>query len=411
VKVLHPRCAGLDVHKDVIVACRRIAEGSRVARDLDRFPTTTKGLLRLAAWLEEAGCAHAVLEATGIYWKPVWHVLESRVQLVLVNAAHFRNVPGRKSDMNDATWLADLLAHGLVRSSFVPPTPIQELRDLTRTRQQLTREIVQHTQRIQKVLESANIKLQSAISNVLGVSGRRILNALVEGETDPEKLADLGSDRLRSSRSELVEALDGFVTEHHRFLLRQHVRMVEQLEQTLAEFDRQIEKVVQPFRVEFERLTTIPGISRKSAEILLAEVGVDMERFPTAAHLVSWAGLCPRLDESAGKSRSRRLRKGAPWLKPVLVQCGWAAGRAKGTYLQSQFLRIKTRRGLKRASIAVAASILTSAYHMLKRAMNYADLGPEHLTRSDASRQARRLARRLRDLGYEVRLPFAPAQV
>jgi transposase len=395
----------LDVHKQVVVACRRTIVKGRAEHELMRFSTTTKGLLELADWLEQSGCTHAAMEATGVYWKPVWHVLESRLELVLANAAHVRNVPGRKSDVNDATWIADLLAHGLIRASFVPPPPIQDLRDLTRTRRQLTRERAQHIQRIQRVLEDANIKLQSVISDIMGQSGRRIVRAVIEGEFDPERLADLGSERLRCSRSVLVEALHGFTTDHHRFLLRQHLRMIEELEEAMAEFDRQIELAIEPFHGHLQRLSTIPGISRKSAEILLAEIGVEMDRFPTAGHLVSWAGLCPKLDESAGKARSRKVRKGAPWLKPVLVQCGWAAGRAKGTYLRSQFLRIKARRGLKKAAIAVAASILTSAYYMIRDRAEYRDLGPEHLTRRDTRRQAHRLLRRLRDLGYELHLP------
>jgi transposase len=344
------------------------------------------------------------MEATGVYWKPVWHVLDGRFELVLANAAHIRNVPGRKSDVNDAVWIADLLAHGLIRASFVPPQPIQELRDLTRTRRQLVREIVQHTQRLQRVLEDANVKLGSVVSDVVGASGRRIVQALIEGETDAERLAQLGSGRLRCSRQELAEALRGSVTEHHRFLLRQHLRTLEQLEQTVAEFEGRIEGVLEPFRAEIKRLTGIPGISTTAAQILLAEIGPDMSVFPSVGHLLSWAGLCPRLDESAGKHRSTRLRKGAPWLKPVLVQCAWAAGRTKNTYLQAQFLRLKARRGPRKAAVAVAASILTAAYHMLRDRVDYRDLGPAHLTRKDQSRVAARLARRIRELGYEVEI-------
>jgi len=310
-------------------------------------------------------------------------------------------VPGRKSDVNDAVWIADLLAHGLIRASFVPPRPIQELRDLTRTRRQLVREIVQHTQR---VLEDANVKLGSVVSDVLGVSGRRIVRVLIEGETDAERLAALGHRRLRCSRQELAEALQGRVTDHHRFLLRQHVRTIEQLEASVAEFEARIEAVLEPFRAAIARLTTIPGISTTAAHVLLAEIGADMTVFPSAGHLLSWAGLCPRLDESAGKHRSTRVRKGAPWLKPVLVQCAWGAGRAKNTYLQTQFLRLKARRGPKKAAVAVAASILTAAYHMLRDGVDYHDLGPAHLSRRDSSRVAARLARRIRELGYQVEI-------
>jgi transposase len=406
-KVLHRRCAGLDVHKDEVVACVRVVKRSKATHEVCRFATTTRGLLELADWLQTNACTHVAMEATGVYWKPVWHVLEGHAELVLANAAHIRNVPGRKSDVNDAVWIADLLAHGLIRSSMVPPAPIQEMRDLTRTRKQLTREVVQHTQRIQKVLEDANVKLCSVVSDVLGVSGRRILGAILAGESDPERLAELGHERLRCSHSELVEALRGRVTEHHRFLLRQHLRMIEELERTLREFDRRIEVALEPFRDDLEHLTAIPGVSTTAAQVILAEIGVDMSRFPTVGHLLSWAGLCPRLDESAGKRRSTRVRKGAPWLKTVLVQCAWAASRSKETYLRAQFLRLKARRGPKKAAMAVAASILTAAYCMLRDQAEYRDLGPDHFIRRDSARMAERLARRIRDLGYEVRFEKA----
>ena len=367
----------------------------------------SRELVELGDWLEAEKCTVVAMEATGVYWKPVWHLLEGRVELVLANAAHIRNVPGRKSDTNDATWIADLLAHGLIRSSFVPPKPIMELRELTRTRKQLTREIVAHTQRIQRVLEEANVKLDSVISNVLGVSGRRMLRAMIDGQTDPQVLAALGSPRLECSCEALVEALRGRVTAHHRFLLSQHLRLIEQLERTVAEFDAQIERVIQPFRGIVERLTTIPGISRISAQGLVAEIGVEMERFPTVGHLVSWAGLCPRLDESAGKHRSTRIRKTSCWLKPMLVQCAWAAMRSKDTYLQAQYLRLKARRGPKKAVVAVAASILTAAYHLIRDGQEYRDLGHDYFTRRDSERVAQRLAKRIQELGYEVHISKA----
>jgi transposase len=406
-KVLHQRCAGLDVHKDEVVACVRVVKGSKATHEMRRFATTTRGLLELADWVQANQCTHVAMEATGVYWKPVWHVLEGYAELVLANAAHIKNVPGRKSDVNDAVWIADLLAHGLIRSSMVPPTEIQQMRDLTRTRKQLTREVVQHTQRIQKVLEDANVKLSSVVSDVVGISGRRILQAIVVGESDPEKLAELGSQRLRCPRAELVEALRGRVTEHHRFLLRQHLRMIEELERTITDFDRRIEVALEPFGDDIERLTAIPGVSTTAAQVILAEIGADMSRFPTAGHLLSWAGLCPRLDESAGKRRSTRVRKGAPWLKTVLVQCAWAASRAKETYLRAQFLRLKARRGPKKAAVAVAASILTAAYHMIRERAEYRDLGPDHFVRRDSARVAERLARRIRDLGYDVQIQKA----
>jgi transposase len=403
-EVLNRHCAGLDVHKDEVVACVRVVKRSKATHEVRRFATTTRGLLELADWVQLNGCTHIAMEATGVYWKPVWHVLEGHAELVLANAAHIKNVPGRKSDVQDAVWIADLLAHGLIRSSMVPPTFIQELRDLTRTRKQLTREIVQHTQRIQKVLEDANIKLSSVISDVVGVSGRRILGALLAGESDPEKLAALGHGRLCCSRSELVEALRGRVTEHHRFLLRQHLRLIEELEEAVSEFNRRIEVALEPFCDDLARLTAIPGVSTLAAQVILAEIGADMSRFSTSGHLLSWAGLCPQLDESAGKRRSTRVRKGAPWLKTVLVQCAWAASRSKETYLRAQFLRLKARRGPKKAAVAVAGSILTAAYYMLRDHAQYRDLGPDYFDRRDSARVAERLARRIRELGYEVQV-------
>jgi len=331
-------------------------------------------------------------------------MLEGRLQQILANAAHIKGVPGRKSDMNDATWIADLLAHGLIRASFVPPQPIQELRDLTRTRKQLTREIVQHTQRIQAVLEEANVKLSSVITDILGASGRRILKAIVVGETDPAKLSELGGPRLAATRAELADALHGRLRSHHRFLIGQHLKTIEQLEETIAAFDARIEAALEPFRDVVERLKQVPGLSETSAQILIAEIGIDMRQFPTAGQLLSWAGLIPRLDESAGKRRSTRVRKGAPWLKPVLIQCAWAATRKNNSYFQAQFLRLKARCGPKKAAVAVAASILTIAYHMLADGTCYQDLGADHFARRDPARAAAKLAARIRNLGFNVEI-------
>jgi transposase len=406
-KILHQECAGLDVHKVEVVACIRSTGSGSATQEVRRFLTTTQGLLELADWLEASHVTHVAMEATGVYWKPVWHILEDRFDLVLANAAHIRNVPGRKSDVNDASWIADLLAHGLIRSSFVPPAPIQELRDLTRTRKQLGREIVQHRQRIQKVLEDANIKLSSVITDVMGLSGRRILKAIAAGESDAAKLAALGGPRLHRSRQELENGLDGRITSHHRFLISQHLQMIEHLEAVVATFDAQIESAIAPFRDALDRLTSIPGVGDRVAQVILAEIGPDMTPFPTAGHLLSWAGLTPRLDESAGKRRSTRIRKGAPWLKPVLVQAAFAAVRSKNTYPQAQFLRLKARRGAKKAVIAVAASILTAAYHILKDGAFYADLGPDHFVRHDKAKVLNRLVSRIKDLGYDIEIKAA----
>jgi transposase len=402
-QVLYPRCAGLDVHKDVIVACVRcVSEPSH--QEVRSFGATTTELIRLADWLASHGCTHVAMEATGVYWKPVWHILEDEFELVLANAAHIRNVPGRKTDVNDATWIADLLAHGLIRSSFVPPAAIQELRDLTRTRKQLVREISQHSLRIQKVLEDANLKLGSVLSNVLGRSGRAMLEAIVQGETDPERLAKLALGTARNKTSELREALRGRITEHHRTMLKLHLSVVDALQQTLAELDTTVGKTLAPIRERTRLLTTIPGISEISASVVVAEIGVDMSRFPSSAHLISWAGLCPRNDESAGKRRSTRVRKSGTWLKTTLVTAAWAAVKVKDSYLRAQFLRIKGRRGAKKAILAVAASILTAAYHMLLHGVEYIDLGPAHFDRQDRSKTIRRLLNRLVDLGYPIDL-------
>ena len=403
-EILYPRCAGLDVHKDSVMACARVVAGASVRHVSAEFATTTRGLLQLAEWLQEHACTHAAMEATGVYWKPVWHVLEGHLELQLINPAHARNVPGRKSDVSDARWLADLLAHGLVRPSFVPPAPIQELRDLTRTRKQLVRQVGRHTLRIQKTLEDANLKLTGVISDLLGTSGRAILRALIAGETDPERLLEHTTGRLEAPRERLLDGLRGVVTDHHRFMLRLHLRQVESLERSIAQLERQIARLLRPFRGRVEQLATIPGVSDTVAQVLVAEIGLDMTRFPTAGHLISWAGLCPRMDESAGKRRSTRVRKGAPWLKTTLVVAGWAAAGSHDTYLRAQFQRLKTRRGPKKAVVAVAASILTAAYYILRDQVPYHDLGPDYFDRRDRTAVVRRLRRRIEALGYRVEL-------
>jgi transposase len=397
----------LDVHKDTVVACARLVSDGKVHQQVMTFGTTTKDLLALSDWLTERGCTHVAMEATGVYWKPVWHILEGAFELILANAMHIKNVPGRKTDVNDAMWIADLLAHGLIRASFVPETPIQDLRTLTRTRKQLVREKAQHVQRIQKVLEDANLKIASAVSDIMGVSGRAILTSLIEGETDPEKLVAVAGSRLRASRATLVEALRGRVTDHHRFMLKLHLDQIVALEGAIAAVDGRVGSVLDPFREAAENLTTIPGVSDVVAQVIISEIGLDMSRFLTAGHLISWAGLCPRNDESAGKRRSTRLRMGAPWLKTILVQAAWCATRAKNTYLRAQFHRIRARRGPKKAIMAVAASILTAAYIMLRDGVEYRDLGHDYFDHLDKSKTTSRLVRRLQELGYEVELKSA----
>lgn len=406
-EVLYARCAGLDVHKAQVTACRRVAGDGKATREVRSFPTTTSGLLALGEWLAEVECTHVAMEATGVYWKPVWHILEGSFELVLANAQHVRNVPGRKSDVSDAMWLADLLAHGLIRGSFVPPTPVQEMRDLTRTRKQLVREVAQHIQRIQKTLEDANIKIANVVSNIVGTSGRAFLEALIAGETDPAKLAALAHPNLKAGTSDLIEALRGRVTAHHRFLLKLHLAQIDSLQQAVRELEARMGEALAPFRDQVAHLKTIPGVSDTVAQVIAAEIGLDMSRFPTAGHLISWAGLCPKMDESAGKRRSTKVRKGAPWLKTTLVTAAWAAARKKSGYLRAQFARIKSRRGAKKAVLAVAASILTAVYYMLRDRQPYRDLGADHFTHRDKAQVARRLVKRLGDLGYTVEVKAA----
>jgi transposase len=411
-EVLHPRCAGLDVHKDGVVAAVRLAEAGAVRTELRRFDTTTPGLLALADWRAEQGCTHAAMEATGVYWKPVWHVLaDGDLVLILANAAHVRNVPGRKTDVADAAWLADLLAHGLIRPSFVPDAPTQAMRALLRTRKQLVRERAGHVQRLQKTLEDANLKLASVLTDIMGASGRAILEALIDGETGPDRLLALVRRGVKTEPARLRAAPTGRLTDRHRFLLRLHLRQIDALDAAIAEIDREVARDLDPFREAVRLLRSIPGISDLSAQVILSEIGTDMGRFPTAGHLLSWAGLCPRSDESAGKRRSTRLRHGAPWLKTTLVQCAWAASRKRDGYLRAQFQRLKQRRGPKKAVCAVAASILAAVWHMLRDGTFWRDLGPDHFHRRSPEQQANHLARQIAKPGFTCSITPADATV
>lgn len=405
-EVLHRRCAGMDVHKDLVVACVRLAEADQVRRESKRFGTTTRELLGLLEWLQSHGVTHVAMESTGVYWKPVWHVLEGYFALVLGNAREMRNVPGRKSDQNDASWIADLLAHGLIRSSFVPPEPIQELRDLTRTRKQLVRERAQHVQRIQKVLEDANVKLSSVLSDILGLSGRAILEAIVSGKEDPNQLAALAHPSVKTPRAKIAEALEGRMREHHRFLIQLHLRQIDALESAIAGLEGRIDRALSPFRAAVERLCTIPGFSATVAAGFLAETGGQMQAFPTDAHLVSWGGLAPQQNETAGKRKNTPTRR-QQWFKTMMVQAAHAAVKKKDSYLRARYYRIRARRGSKKAILAVAATLVRAAYHMLKNETEYQDLGPDFLDHQDRERSTRRLIRRLEGLGYKVEVQVA----
>jgi transposase len=349
--ILHERVAGLDVHKNTVVACVRLKAGGETQRECRTFATTTEGLLALGVWLKESRVTHVAMEATGVYWMPVWKILcDGDFELIVANAAHIKNVPGRKTDINDAMWIADLLACGLIKASFVPPEELQELRSLTRTRKQLVREQTRHTQRIQKTLAEANIRLDSVLSDIMGASGRRIIQAMIAGVRQPRKLAELASKQIKATPKELYDALHGRLTDHHRFLLELHLRQWDGLDvairkidleinQRITQMDAQMRPDTPPFRDLMDLLGTAPGISTVAAPAILSEIGADMSRFPTAGHLVSWVGLCPGHNESAGKRKPSRLRKGAPWLKTMLVQCAWAAKRKKGRLLQSPILQ------------------------------------------------------------------------
>ena len=417
-EVLHPRCAGLDVHKDTVVAAVRLTEGDgSVRREVETFATTTPGLVALSHWLERHDCPSVAMEATGIYWRPVWHVLAAEGHgggrtLILANAAHVKNVPGRKTDVADAVWLSDLLAHGLIRPSFVPEAGTRAMRDLLRTRKQLVREQASHVQRIQKTLEDANLKLASVLTDIMGTSGRAVLDALAAGETDPERLQALVGPRVKARPEAIRAALTGRVSPHHRFLLGLHLRQIDALAAAIAEIDAQVERDLGPFRAAVGLLATIPGVGDLTAQVVLSEIGPDMSRFPSAEHLISWAGLCPRQDESAGKRRSTRLKKGAPWLKTALVQAAWAAVRKKHGYLQAQFQRLRARRGPRKAICAIAASILTAVYHMLKDGTVYVDPGPDHFRKTQPATRAKALARQIERLGFTCSIsPVVPVSI
>jgi len=403
-QVIHSRCAAIDLGKDLLVVAVRLQDETAVQRACRTFATTHRDLIELRDWLRSLHTTHVVMEATGIYWRSVWAVLEKHFDLMLANPAHIKNLPGRKTDVNDATWMVDLHAHGLIRGSFVPPAQIQALRELTRTRKQFVREVARHTLRIQKILDVADFKITGVISETLGRSGRRILKALIAGETDPHKLADLVDPHIKASRSQLVEALHGEITAQQRRLLKIHLKLIEALESSISEIDHNITKAVAPFRDVLERLKAAPGLSEISAPALVAEIGLDMTRFPTAGHLVSWARLCPRLDESAGKVRSRRTLKSSAWVKTLLIQVAWCAIRKRDSYFRAQYVRLRARRGPKKAIGAVAASFLTAVYHMLRTGEPFKDLGLDYFDRSQKDRLVRRSVARLRQLGYRVSL-------
>lgn len=404
-EVVHERCCGLDIHKRTVVACLLTpGERGQPWREVRSFSTTTRGLLELADWLQAAGCTHIAMESTGSYWKPIHNLLEGSFSLLVVNAQHLKAVPGRKTDVRDAEWIADLLRHGLLRGSFIPERPERELRELTRYRTSLIRERAAEVNRVQKVLEGANIKLASVATNVLGASGRAMLEAMVSGEQSPEKLAGLARGRLREKRPALEEALTGRLSNHQRFLLAVQLRHINELDAAIAAVSEEVETRLRPFEEAAERLMTIPGVGLRTAQTILSEIGPDVSRFPTGAHLASWVAICPGNHESAGKQRSGRTRKGSPWLRSALVEAAHSAGRTK-TYLGAQYHRLAARKGAKRALVAVAHTILLIAYQLLRReAAVYEDLGVNYFDERERKRVEQRLVQRLQGLGYAVSL-------
>lgn len=402
------RCAGLDVHKQSVEACvRRLEESGRLQQQTRHWGTMTRDILAMADWMAAQGVTHVAMESTGVYWKPIYNLLESRFTVLLVNARHLKQVPGRKSDIRDCQWIAQLLQHGLLKGSFIPPRPQRELRDLTRHRTQLVEERTRTVNRIHKVLEDANIKLASVATDILGVSGRAMLQAMLEGEKDPARLADMAQRKLRGKIPELEQALQGNVTEHHRFLLGLLWKQLAQQEGLITELDAKIEEQTRPFAAEIERLDAVPGVDRRVAEAVLAEVGAEMKPFPTHHQLASWAGMCPGNEESAGKRQRRRIPPGNRWLKRTLVEAAWGASHSKNTYLASQYRRLAGRRGRKRALVAVGHSMLVIFYHMLKHGKPYADLGGDFFDRLEPARLTRYYVKRLETLGHKVTLEAA----
>jgi transposase len=405
-ETLYRTCTGLDVHKTTVVACVRRLDASGKARQQTRtFATTTAALLELCDWLTGAGVTHVAMESTGVYWKPIWNILEGQFQMLLVNAQHIKQVPGRKTDVKDAEWIAQLLQHGLLRGSCVPPRPQRELRELTRQRRKLVDANAAVANRIQKVLEDANIKLGSVATDVLGVSGRAMLESIIAGGDDPATMAQQARGRMRRKIGELEQALRGRVTEHHRFLLRLLLDDWDGRTRLIARLTQRIDAVLTASMQEaVERLTTIPGIDRRAAEAIVAETGPDLASFDSAAKMASWAGVCPGNDESAGKRRSGKTTKGNRWLRVFLVQAAWAASHTKQTYLSAQYRRLASRRGRKRALVGLAHTLLVVIYHVLKQRTTYQELGADYFDRLNADRITRGLVRRLESLGHTVTL-------
>jgi len=403
-------CCGLDVHQATVVACLLVGKpGKKPRKDVRTFGTVTAELVRLREWLEAEGCTQVGMESTGVYWMPVYTILEEAFKLVVGNATHIKQVPGRKTDVKDSEWIADLLRHGLIRPSFVPPKPLRELRDLLRYRRKLVESTTSERNRMLKLLEMGNIKLSTVVTDVFGVSGRSMLQALLDGQQTPEQMAKLARGRMKGKLLQLTAALDGRMEEHHRFLLKMQLERLEEVEADIARLDQRIDEKLEPYREVHTRLMQIPGVDRIGAAVLIAEMGVDMSVFPSVRHCAAWAGVCPGNNESAGKRKGQPARKGNVHLTTALVQAAVSASHAKGTYLKDKYWRLKAKRGPKRAAMAIAHKILIAAYHMLSRGVDYKELGPAFLDQRSADVTKHGLVKRLERLGYQVTLqPIEP---
>lgn len=409
-EVIIENCCGIDVHKKTIVACLMKGKPHEKPKTtIKTFTTMSRDILACREWLKSEGCTHVALESTGVYWKPVFNILEESMEVILANARDIKNVPGRKTDVKDCEWIAQLLRHGLIKGSFIPPKPIRQLRDLTRYRQKLIQQRSSELNRLQKFLEDANIKLASVVADINGMSAQEMIQHLIQNDLSPREMANLAKGRLRNKLAELEAALEGHLTDHHRFMLRVSIQMIASYDEAIEKLNTEIDKKMEPYRNNSEKLQTIPGVKKKTAETIIAEVGVDMTQFPSHAHLSSWAGVSPGNNESAGKRYSGRVSPGNKWLKSSLTESAWGASRTRGTYLKARYHRLASRRGKKRATLAIAHTILIMAYHIIKEQCTYKELGADYFDRLNEQYLIKRLTSRIRTLGYQVEVKKEPA--